>query len=75
MKRKSGFLSPVYGNSSTLGYITGIPYYYALAPNADITVTPEYMSQQGLLFQGEWRHRLSNGQYTVKLAGHRSGRQ
>ena len=69
VKRKSGFLSPVYGNSSTLGYITGIPYYYALAPNADITVTPEYMSQQGLLFQGEWRHRLSNGQYTVKVAG------
>ena len=69
VKRKSGFLSPIYGNSSTLGYITGIPYYYALAPNADITVTPEYMSQQGLFFQGEWRHRLSNGQYTIKVAG------
>ena len=69
VKRKSGFLSPIYGNSSTLGYITGIPYYYALAPNADITVTPEYMSQQGLFFQGEWRHRLSNGEYTIKVAG------
>jgi LPS-assembly protein len=69
VKRKSGFLSPEYGHSSTLGYITGIPYYYALAPNADFTFTPEYMSQQGAFWQGEWRHRLSNGQYTIKVAG------
>jgi LPS-assembly protein len=69
VKRKSGFLTPVYGNSSTLGYITGIPYYWAIAPNADLTVTPTYFSDQGLLLQAEWRHRLANGQYTVRLAG------
>src|SRR6185312_9998016 len=66
VKRKSGFLTPDYGHSSTLGYITGIPYYWALAPNADLTLTPEYLSQQGLLMQAEWRHRLANGTYSVK---------
>jgi LPS-assembly protein len=69
VKRKSGFLTPIYGNSSTLGYITGIPYYWAIAPNADLTLTPTYFSDQGLMMQAEWRHRLANGQYTVKLAG------
>ncbi len=52
MKRKSGFLTPDYGHSSTLGYITGIPYYYALAPNADLTFSPVYMSEQGELWKG-----------------------
>lgn len=69
VKRKSGFLTPQYGNSSTLGYITGIPYYWAIAPNYDLTLTPTYLSDQGLLMQAEWRHRLANGQYNVKLAG------
>ncbi|HVZ05279.1 LPS-assembly protein LptD [Hyphomicrobium sp.] len=69
VKRKSGFLTPIYGNSSTLGYITGIPYYWAIAPNYDLTLTPTYFTDQGLLMQAEWRHRLANGQYTVKLAG------
>ncbi len=69
VKRKSGFLAPEYGSSTNLGTITGIPYYYALAPNADFTFQPTYMSEQGVLWQGEWRHRLSNGQYTIKAAG------
>jgi LPS-assembly protein len=69
VKRRSGFLSPVYGHSSTLGYITGIPYYWALAPNTDITLTPEYLSEQGLFLQGEWRQRLANGHYNIKIAG------
>src|SRR5690606_13669304 len=46
-----------------------VPYFYALAPNADFTFHPMYMSKQGVLWQGDWRHRLENGTYTVKLAG------
>lgn len=69
VKRKSGILAPELGNSSTLGYITGLPYYYVLAPNADATITPVYLSNQGLLLKGEFRHRLENGEYTIDLAG------
>ena len=46
-----------------------MPYYFALAPNYDFTFNPLYMSRQGILWQGEWRHRLENGQYYIKLAG------
>ncbi len=69
VKRKSGFLAPGFGQSSNLGFMTEIPYYFALAPNYDFTFRPTYLTEQGILWGGEWRHRLANGQYTVKMAG------
>lgn len=68
VKRKSGFLAPEFGQSTNLGTIVGIPYYFALDPSYDFTFNPLYMSEQGVLWQGEWRHRLANGQYTVKMS-------
>lgn len=69
VKRKSGFLMPQPSTSDTLGYSTTIPYYFALAPNYDFTFYPMYTSRQGILWQGEWRHRTENGQYFIKGAG------
>jgi len=69
VKRKSGFLTPDYGHSTTLGYITGIPYFFNLAPNYDATIEPIYFSDQGLFLKGEWRQRLANGEYNVRIAG------
>ena len=40
-----------------------IPYYWALAPNYDFTLTPMITTRQGPLLQGEWRQRLMNGAY------------
>ena len=68
VKRKSGFLMPQFSGSETLGYGMTVPYYFALAPNYDFTFYPMYTSRQGVLWQGDWRHRLENGQYTVSLA-------
>jgi LPS-assembly protein len=68
VKRRSGFLMPMFTGSSTLGYGFEIPYYFALAPNYDFTFNPQYWSKRGALWQGEWRHRLSNGQYGIKFA-------
>ncbi len=69
VKRKSGFLPPRYVASSALGYGIATPYYWAPAPNYDLTVTPTLMSRQGVMGQAEWRHRLINGSYTIKGAG------
>jgi LPS-assembly protein len=69
VKRKSGFLMPEFAGSDALGYGMSVPYYFALAPNYDFTFNPLYLSRQGILWQGEWRHRLENGQYYIKLAG------
>ncbi len=69
VKRRTGFVSPTFGYSGDLGYTTDIPYFWAIAPNMDFTFTPRITSRQGVLMQGEWRHRLEDGTYSVKLAG------
>ncbi len=68
VKRRSGFLAPGFGQSEELGFFTEIPYYFALSPNYDFTFHPRYMSGQGVLWMGDWRHRLANGQYSINLA-------
>ena len=69
VKRRSGFLMPEFGHSTTLGWSTEIPYYYVLANNMDFTFHPRYWSKQGVLWQGDFRHKLAGGEYTVKIAG------
>lgn len=69
VKRKSGFLIPSYGTSGDLGSFVETPYFFNLAPNYDLLFHPSYMTKQGVLWQLDWRHRLENGRYTVKLAG------
>ncbi len=67
--RRSGFLAPVFSNSKRLGFGTRIQYFWAIAPNYDVTFMPTLYTRQGVLAQAEWRHRLENGQYTFKFAG------
>ena len=68
-KRKTGFLIPTYRTSSLYGVAFITPYYWALAPNYDFTLTPMTTTRQGPLVQGEWRHRLLNGAYTIRASG------
>lgn len=69
VKRKSGFLAPEFGTSGDLGFMSEMSYYWALAPNYDLTFHPMYLSKQGVLYQADWRHKIADGQYTIKLAG------
>ena len=69
VKRKSGFLIPNYSSSSRYGVGLEVPYYFALAPDYDATVTPRYTTKQGLLMQGEFRQRLINGAYEIRGYG------
>jgi LPS-assembly protein len=69
VKRKSGMLVPIIGYSQARGWSLTAPYFLALAPNYDLTLSPTYYTKQGFMGDIEWRHRLSNGQYTVRVAG------
>ena len=69
VKRKTGVLLPRYSYSSKYGIGLGVPYYWALAPDYDFTITPTYTTKQGLLVEGEWRQRLVNGSYSIRAAG------
>jgi LPS-assembly protein len=69
VKRKTGFLMPLATYNTTYGIGVTTPFYWALAPNYDLTITPTLTSRQGPLLQAEWRHRLMTGAYSVRAAG------
>ncbi|MEM7316187.1 MAG: LPS assembly protein LptD, partial [Planctomycetota bacterium] len=69
IKRRSGFLRPSIGQTNELGAYVEVPYFWAIAPNADFTFSPRYMTEQGVLGQLEFRHRVASGAYRVELAG------
>lgn len=65
-ERKSGFLLPTYGGSSNSGLEFTLPYYFNLAPNYDLTLTPRYMAKRGVQLGAEFRYlgNRYNGQLT-----------
>ncbi|TGQ66680.1 MAG: LPS-assembly protein LptD [Mesorhizobium sp.] len=69
VKRKSGFLIPSISYNSNLGYSVRVPYYFALSPTYDLTVTGSGYTRQGFLGEAEWRQRFNNGEYSLKIAG------
>lgn len=69
VKRKSGFLTPWAMQSNATGLGLEIPYYWALAPDYDLTLTPRITTRQGALLQGEFRQRLINGAYEIRAYG------
>jgi len=62
-ERQSGFLFPSVEYSADDGVDLAVPYYFNLAPNYDLTVTPRYLSQRGAGLEVEGRH-LSRWQRT-----------
>jgi LPS-assembly protein len=69
VKRKTGFLMPLASSSSLYGVGLAVPYYWALAPDYDVTFSPMLTTRQGPLLQAEWRQRLVNGSYNIRAAG------
>lgn len=69
IKRKSGFLIPKFGYTQKLGAGVSIPYYWAISPYMDATVTATGLSRQGFLLQGEFRQRFENGEHILTMAG------
>ncbi|WP_179293605.1 LPS-assembly protein LptD [Mesorhizobium sp. WSM3882] len=69
VKRKSGFLIPGIVYNNNLGVGLKVPYYFALSPTYDLTVTGSGYTKQGFLGEAEWRQRFNNGEYSLKIAG------
>ncbi len=60
VKRKSGFLTPSYSSSETLGTSINIPYFKVLGADKDITFNPRYYADKSFLIQNEYRQALKN---------------
>ncbi|GJE58076.1 LPS-assembly protein LptD [Methylobacterium trifolii] len=69
VKRKSGFLTPRFISATALGSGASVPYFFNLAPDYDLTLSPAFLSRQGVLGQAEFRQRLDSGSYNLRLSG------
>ena len=65
VKRQSGFLSPFFTNSTTLGTGFGLPYFWAISHDKDITFTPKTYAKENILFLNEYRQAFRNGFLTL----------
>ena len=59
-RRKSGFLFPTIGSSTSTGLDVKVPYYFNLAPDRDATFEPRYLANRGLMLGGEYRYLTPN---------------
>ena len=65
VKRQSGFLAPFFTDSSGVGTGFGLPYYWAINNNKDLTFTPKIYAEENLLYLNEYRQAFKNGFLTL----------
>ena len=63
-ERKSGLLPPSIGGDNIGGLEYTQPYYWNLAPNRDLTLTPTYWSKRGIRLGSEFRYLESQGPFS-----------
>ncbi|MDF2867433.1 MAG: lptD [Gammaproteobacteria bacterium] len=66
-RRQSGFLFGTYGYSNQSGVDINIPYYWNIAPNYDVTITPRIMEKRGMQLNGLFRYLTPMTQGTFAL--------
>jgi LPS-assembly protein len=69
VKRRTGWLAPYAKFGTTYGAGIAAPYFWALAPNYDLTVTPFVTTKLDIAADVEWRHRLASGSYNIRAFG------
>ena len=61
-RRKSGLLSPRLSYNNNSGIKVGMPVYFNIAPNKDLTITPKVYSQRGVAVDVETRYLYTREQ-------------
>ncbi len=58
--RKSGFLSPNFGNSSRRGTMLGIGYFWAINRSYDVTYVSQYFTERGFAHHVDFRGKVND---------------
>ena len=61
VKRQQGFLAPLPGYSTYIGANVKTPYYFDLAPEQDLTLTPTFSATDKVQLAAEYRRRFAAG--------------
>jgi LPS-assembly protein len=64
-RRRSGILTPYYSQTTNRGFEVGLPYYWNIAPERDLTVTPVHMTKRGSQLKNHFRYL--DGKYAGEL--------
>lgn len=66
-KRATGFLYPNIASNSNNGIDIGVPFYWNIAPEYDLTLTPRIMSNRGIQMISEFRYLVGQQQGLLNL--------
>lgn len=74
-QRKTGFLWPTGGigsGSKNWGPYVLTPFYWNMAPNYDLTITPGFLTKRGLLLNNDFRYlsEIGSGKINVGVVPH-----
>ena len=62
VKRRTGFLTPSYSSSESLGTSITIPYFRVISKDKDMTFNPRIYADKSFLIQNEYRQALERSQ-------------
>lgn len=68
-RRETGFLFPSFGSSERSGFVLSAPFYWNLAPNYDVTLTPTLYTDRGVGLEANFRYLLANGSGNLDITG------
>ncbi|MEK6716687.1 MAG: putative LPS assembly protein LptD, partial [candidate division NC10 bacterium] len=57
--RRTGFLVPRFGYGNRDGFVVKQPFFWAISPSQDATLTPVYRGKRGFELLGEYRYILA----------------
>jgi LPS-assembly protein len=69
VKRRTGFLAPHYGGSSYFGAMVQTPFFWDIAPNHDLTLTPLFSTKQNVGVGAEHRFIGQKSEIKGKFSG------
>ena len=67
-ERRSGLLPPDFGTSSKLGVFYEQPYYWAISPYQDLTISPKVMANVNPLMEFQYRKRFWSGSISTNFS-------
>lgn len=70
-RRRSGLLYPVLGSTDVTGLQLSVPFYWNMAPNYDMTITPRMMAKRGVMLADEFRYlgRKTRSKLNIEYLG------
>ena len=66
-RRLTGLLTPSFGVSGRNGVDIRLPFYWNIAPNYDLTLSPRYMTERGFMIGADFRYLWNKTQGEINF--------